>query len=73
MDIPPEAAALIYGAFLSGRGTTYVDDLQFRSPARPCAYLRVAEVPSELDQCSVNNGKVETYRAKVKVFEYEDG
>jgi flavin-binding protein dodecin len=34
--------------------------------------LRVAEV-SELD-LQLNNGKVETYRAKVKVsFKYEDG
>jgi hypothetical protein len=30
MDIPPEAAVLLYGAFLNGRGTLYVDDLQFR-------------------------------------------
>lgn len=29
MDIPPEAATLIYGAVLNGRGTLYVDDLQF--------------------------------------------
>jgi len=30
MDIPPEAAVLLYGAFLNGRGTLYVDDFQFR-------------------------------------------
>lgn len=30
MDIPAEAAVLVYGAFLNGRGTLYVDDLQFR-------------------------------------------
>lgn len=30
MDIPPEATNLIYGAVLNGRGTLYVDDLQFR-------------------------------------------
>ncbi len=30
MDVPPEAAALLYGAYLNGRGTLYVDDLQFR-------------------------------------------
>lgn len=30
MDIPPEAAVLVYGAVLNARGTLYVDDLQFR-------------------------------------------
>lgn len=30
MDVPPEAAVLMYGAVLNGRGTLYVDDLQFR-------------------------------------------
>lgn len=30
MDVPPEAAVLMYGAILNGRGTLYVDDLQFR-------------------------------------------
>ena len=30
MDVPPEAAVLLYGAVLNGRGTLYVDDLQFR-------------------------------------------
>lgn len=30
MDIPAEAAMLLYGAVLSARGAVYVDDLQFR-------------------------------------------
>ena len=30
IDVPPTAVALFYGAVLNGRGTLYVDDLQFR-------------------------------------------
>lgn len=65
MDIPPEAATLMYGAVLNGRGALYVDDLQFRIvdestpvtarpvPIRPLpsagAGSQVSVVPRNLD------------------------
>jgi hypothetical protein len=65
MDIPAEAAVLLYGAVLNARGAVYVDDLQFRivdesTPvtAKPISSrgrssagvdLRLADPPRNLD------------------------